>query len=105
MAFTYKGKKNRCSQKWHKKIHTEATEFTNLGDYWYKASSRFTIPDGVSVVRYFEISDLKCNWNTLDIRKHKIKLVYDSITETKNTDTVTLKTLGDSQAKLRVKLQ
>jgi hypothetical protein len=57
------------------------------------------------VVRYFEISDLKWNWNTLDIRKHKIKLVYDSITETKNTDTVTLKTLGDSQAKLRVKLQ
>ena len=57
------------------------------------------------MVRYFEISDLKWNWNTLDIRKHKIKLVYDSITETKNTDTVTLKTLGDSQAKLRVKLQ
>lgn len=73
-AFTYKGKKNRSSQKWHKKIYTEATEFTDLGDNWYKASSRFTVPDGVSVVPSFGISDIKGNWNTLDIRKHKIQL-------------------------------
>jgi hypothetical protein len=104
-AFTYKGKKNCSSQKWHQKIYTEATEFTDLGDYWYKASSRFTVPDEVSVVRSFGITDLKGNWNTLDIRKHKIQLVSDSITETKYTDSVTLTTLGDSQAKLRVKLQ
>ena len=89
----YKGKKNRNSQDWTT-IEAKETQFELLGNGWYKSSSRFTVPDGVSMVRSFGITDVKGSWNTLDIRKHQIQLVFNSITEKTYTDN--LSTLAES---------
>ncbi|MBD2498744.1 LamG-like jellyroll fold domain-containing protein [Nostoc sp. FACHB-280] len=103
-AITYKGKKNRRSQDWIT-IIAEATEFISLGNSWYKASCRFTVPDGVSVVRSFGISNITGNWNTLEICKHQIQLISDSITEIKYTDDVNLTSLVDNQVSLQQDLK
>ena len=104
-ALTYKGKKSRYAQDWIP-IRAEATEITAVGNNWYKASSRFTVPDGVSLMRSFGIGDIKGTWQTLEIRHHKVRLVSDSITETKYTDTVTqLTTLADNQIQLQESLK
>ncbi len=100
-SLTYKGKKSQRSQNWIT-ITAKATEFTSLDNNWYKASSSFTVPDGVSMVRSFGISEINGNWATLEIRKHKIQLTSDSITEVKYTDTIAnLTTLADSQIQLQ----
>ncbi|MEG4836976.1 LamG domain-containing protein [Microcoleus sp. B9-D4] len=80
-------------------------EFEDLKNGWYRASCNVTIPERVSLLRSFEIANIKGNWTTLEIRKHRIRLLSDSITECKYTDTVTLATLADRQATLPAKLQ
>ncbi len=57
------------------------------------------------MMRTFEISDVEGNWSNLEIRKHRIQLTLDSITEQKYTDGMTLETLADSQAELPSKLK
>ncbi|MBE9028355.1 LamG domain-containing protein [filamentous cyanobacterium LEGE 11480] len=103
---TYKGKKNRNSQLWVD-IVSGATQFESAVEAgWYKASSRFTVPDGVSMIRAFGIGDLNGDWTRLDIRKHKMELVSDSITEDNYTDRVAnLKSLVDNQIQLQEDLK
>lgn len=72
---------------------------------WYRASCNVTIPDGVSLLRSFEIADINGDWESLEIRKHRIRLVSDSISEAKYTDTVTLETLADNQTTLAATLE
>ncbi|MEG4960080.1 MULTISPECIES: LamG domain-containing protein [unclassified Microcoleus] len=103
-ALTYKGKKSQRSQDWIT-ILAGTTQFTSLGNNWYKASSSFTVPDGISLVRSFGISDINGNWTTLEIRKHKIQLDSDSITEKKYTNRVNLTTLAETQAPLKLTLK
>jgi hypothetical protein len=70
-------------------------------DGWYRASARFTIPDGVTMLRSFEIDQIKGDWLQLEIRKHQIQLVSNTITEERYgyTTTAKLETLGnDTQA-------
>ncbi|WP_155117868.1 hypothetical protein, partial [Microcystis aeruginosa] len=64
-----------------------------------------TIPDEVSVLRSFEIAKVQGDWQSLEIRKHRIRLLSDSITEAKYTDGVTLATLVDNHATLAAKLK
>ncbi|MBD2203270.1 RICIN domain-containing protein [Calothrix sp. FACHB-1219] len=79
LTFIYKGKKSRSSQDWIE-ITASSTQITPLDNNWYKASSSFTVPDGVSLVRSFGIGNIQGNWTQLEIRKHRITLVCDSIT-------------------------
>lgn len=103
-TFAYKGKKNRSSQDWTT-ITAETTAFTNIGNNWYKASSRFTVPDGMSMLRSFGISDIKGSWTALEIRKHQIQLISNSITEQTYIDDIALKTFADNQIAAKEQLK
>ena len=47
------------------------------------------------MIRTFELAEVKGTWSTLEIRKHRIQLISDSITEDKYTDSVSLSTVAD----------
>ncbi len=96
---SYWGKTSRSSQE---KIPFSAVQnqFQNLGDGWYLASCRFTVPENISMLRCFEIAQVRGTWNSLEIRKHRIRLVSDAITEAKYNDTVTLTSIVDRYAAL-----
>lgn len=104
-TFSYWGKTSRSAEE--KKTISSAVQnkFEDLGNGWYRASCNVTIPDEVSVLRSFEIAQVQGNWQSLEIRKHRIRLLSDSITEAKYTDDVTLTTLVDNHATLAVKLK
>jgi hypothetical protein len=59
----------------------------------------------VSLLRSFEIAKVQGTWQSLEIRKHQIRLLSDTITEAKYTDGVTLATLVDDHATLAAKLK
>ncbi|MDB9324057.1 hypothetical protein PN483_16560 [Nodularia spumigena CS-591/04] len=80
-------------------------EFEDLGNGWYRASCTLTIPDEISLLRSFEIAKVHGNWNSLEIRKHRIRLLSDAITTAKYTDDVALATLANDQATLTTNLQ
>jgi Concanavalin A-like lectin/glucanases superfamily len=96
---THWGKSNRSSQQ-STAIGTETSTFTPLRDGWYLASTRFTVPSGISLVRSFELSNVKGTWNSLEIRKHRIRSVSDAITAVQYVDSVTLTTLAGNQSVL-----
>ncbi len=73
-------------------------EFEDLGNGWYRASCTLTIPDEISLLRSFEITNVQGNWNSLEIRKHRIRLLSDAITAAKYTDGIALTILADEQA-------
>lgn len=75
-------------------------KFEDLGGGWYRVSGNVTIPDGISMLRCFEIANVKGDWQSLEIRKHRICLMSESITEFKYSDSVGLTTLDDNQASL-----
>ena len=106
-TLSYWGKSSRSAE--DKKIiaaeQIKQDEFEDLGKGWYRACCNVTIPDGVSLLRSFEIDHVKGNWLSLEIRKHRIRLLSDSITEAKYTDGVTLATLVDDHATLATKLK
>lgn len=84
-------------------INSQQNEFVDLGNGWYRATSRFTIPDDINLLRTFEIADICGSWDTLEIRKHHLRLISNIITEASFNDRVKLRTLGlqdpqDSQA-------
>ncbi|HAJ60970.1 MAG TPA: hypothetical protein DCP31_18320, partial [Cyanobacteria bacterium UBA8543] len=103
-TFAYWGKTSRSAEE-KKTVSAVQNKFEDLGNGWYRASCNVTIPDEVSMLRSFEIANIKGNWQSLEIRKHCIRLLSDSITEAKYTDSVTLKTLADEQASLPAQLQ
>ncbi|MDT9179729.1 MAG: LamG domain-containing protein [Limnospira sp. PMC 1291.21] len=80
-------------------------EFEDLGNGWYRASCTLTIPDEISLLRSFEIARVQGNWNSLEIRKHRIRLLSDAITTAKYIDDVALVTLGDDQPTLSHELK
>jgi hypothetical protein len=75
-------------------IASEQDKFADLGNGWYRATSRFTIPDGVALLRTFEISDIVGTWDSLEIRKQHLRLVSNTITEASFNDSVSLASLG-----------
>ncbi|MBD1886889.1 LamG-like jellyroll fold domain-containing protein [Microcoleus vaginatus] len=102
-TLSYWGKTSRSAEE-EKPIATVQNKFEDLGNGWYRASCNFTIPDEVSMLRSFEIINIKGDWVSLEIRKHRIRLVSGSITKAKYTDSVTLAPLADSQLTLAAKL-
>ncbi|REJ45369.1 MAG: LamG domain-containing protein [Microcystis aeruginosa TA09] len=103
-TLSYWGKTSRSAEE-KKTISAVQNKFEDLGNGWYRASCNVTIPDEVSLLRSFEIAKVQGNWQSLEIRKHRIRLLSDSITEAKYTDDVTLTTLVDNHATLAVKLK
>lgn len=92
---------------WGQKTHRSKDQISFPGDVtefkpaseqgWYIASCRFTVPSEVNLVRCFEISDVVGTWDTLEIRKQRIRKISDVITEATYTDAVTLSSLGSNQ--------
>ncbi|MFM7792492.1 MAG: hypothetical protein ACKO90_31815, partial [Microcystis panniformis] len=103
-TFSYWGKTSRSAEE-KKTISAVQNKFEDLGNGWYRASCNVTIPDEVSLLRSFEIAKVQGNWQSLEIRKHRIRLLSDSITETKYTDGVSLTTLADNQGTLAMYLE
>jgi hypothetical protein len=103
-TFSYWGKTSRSAEE-KKTISAVQNKFEDLGNGWYRASCNVTIPDEVSLLRSFEIAKVQGDWQSLEIRKHRIRLLSDSITEAKYTDGVTLATLADDHATLAAKLK
>ena len=103
-TFSYWGKTSRSAEE-KKTISAVQNKFEDLGKGWYRASCNVTIPDEVSLLRSFEIAKVQGDWQSLEIRKHRIRLLSDSITEAKYTDGVTLATLVDDHATLAAKLK
>ena len=68
----------------------EGFQFEELGEGWWRASSRFVIPQGVRLLRCFELAQVRGSWSTLELRRHGLNIV---------SDTVTL-SLADEQAQL-----
>lgn len=91
--FAYWGKTSRSAEE-KKSISAVQNKFENLGNGWYRASCNVTIPDGISVVRLFEIVNIQGNWASLEIRKHRVQLVSDAITEERYTDNTNLTLLA-----------
>ncbi|MEG3440322.1 LamG-like jellyroll fold domain-containing protein [Pannus brasiliensis CCIBt3594] len=106
-TFAYWGKLSRSAEdKIVIKIKDKARTFEDLGNGWYRAACRVTIPDGVSMLRCFEIAKVSGDWESLEIRKHRIASVSNSITEASYTQNLSnLKSLADNQATLSAKLR
>jgi Concanavalin A-like lectin/glucanases superfamily/Ricin-type beta-trefoil lectin domain-like len=105
-AFSYWGKTSRGS-KAVKIIPTgsvQQSDFVSLGGGWYKATCRVVIPDGMSLLRAFEIADVRGKWGAeaaapagewtaIDVRKHRIRLISNAVTRDSYTDAATLASL------------
>ena len=79
----------------------ESTE--ELG--WHRATCRFIVPPGVRLLRCFEVGDVLGDWNTLEIRRHAVKMVSDTVTRSDANETAKLSSLrstgeADPNAKL-----
>ncbi len=103
-TLSYWGKTSRSAEE-KKTISAVQNKSEDLGNGWYRASCNVTIPDEVSLLRSFEIANVHGDWESLEIRKHRIRLLSDSITEAKYTDGVNLATLVDDHATLAAKLK
>ncbi|MEG3833982.1 LamG-like jellyroll fold domain-containing protein [Microcoleus sp. Z1_C3] len=105
-SFAYWGKTSQSAEgkKTIPAEYIKQNQFEDLDNGWYRASCNVTIPNGISMLRSFEIKDLG-DWESLEIRKHRIRLLSDSITEAKYADSVSLDIFADSQATLATKLK
>lgn len=105
-AFSYYGKSTRSSLEVipFPLTSVQQSDFLSLGGGWYRATCRVIVPDGVSVMRAFELSNVRGKWGSeaappanewtaLDIRKHRIRLVSDAVTRESYTDLAPLASL------------
>ncbi|MEG4484244.1 LamG-like jellyroll fold domain-containing protein [Microcoleus sp. D2_18a_B4] len=73
----------------------ENYQFESAGEAgWHRATCRFIVPQGVRLVRCFEVSNVQGNWKTLEIRRHSVKLVSDTVTRSDADETAKLKSLA-----------
>lgn len=112
--FSYWGKKSRNSKN---KIRftndlIQMNDFKSADGGWHKAECLFVIPEGVSLVRSFGIDKIRglwmtgaeapdYEWTVMEVRKHRIELVSDSITQELYTDEISLAELADDQRGLK----
>ena len=106
-AFSYHGKRSRGSKETtpFPPGSVQQSDFVALAGGWYKATCRVVIPDGISLMRAFEIADVRgrwgaeatapaTEWTAIDIRKHRIRLISDAVTRDSYTDTTALTSLS-----------
>ncbi len=69
----------------------QQADFAPLADGWYRASCRVTVPDGVPLLRAFEIANVRgtwgaeptlpqAEWTAIYIRKHLARMISDVVT-------------------------
>jgi hypothetical protein len=64
------------------------------GEPWILARCTFTVPEGVSLVRAFGISDLTGAWNAITVRRHRITELSQSVREHTAAESVQLTSLA-----------
>lgn len=74
-------------------------QFEALADGWYRATCRF-LPQGVRLVRCFELSDVRGNWHTLEIRRHQIQYISSVVTASQIESTAKVPSLVNPLAGL-----
>lgn len=79
--------------------------FADVGDGWLRASCRLTIPDGVALLRSFEIAEVRGTWDRIEIRKHGMRLISDAITELYYEDAPPLRPLSAAGGDLETQLK
>ncbi|WP_438031091.1 LamG-like jellyroll fold domain-containing protein [Sorangium sp. So ce233] len=112
-AFSYWGKSSRGSKEILRVPagSVQQSDFESLGGGWYKASCRVVVPDGMSLLRAFEIADVRGKWGTessppgdewtaIQVRKHRIRLVSDAVTRDSYTDASKLSSLPAQKQEL-----
>jgi hypothetical protein len=67
-------------------------------DGWRIARARYTIPAGMTHLRHFQITPPGGSWSRLEVRKHRMEQLIDTITQAEYTDAVTLTSLADQYA-------
>ena len=63
---------------------------TNIDDGWKRGAARFTIPDGMTHLRAFEMRAPDGAWTEMRLRNHAIERVRNTLTRLGCSDTVTL---------------
>lgn len=102
-VFRYWGKTSRASREAvvFPAENVQMHRFEALGDGWWRASCRVVVPDGIGVMRAFEVADVSGSWTAIDIRKHRIRQISDAVTRDGYTDALALRSLpAQSQADL-----
>ncbi len=105
-AFSYFGKSARSSLEVipFPATSVQPSDFVSLGGGWYRATCRVLVPDGVSVMRAFELANVRGKWGgeatppanewtALDIRRHRIRLISDAVTRESYVDPAPLSSL------------
>ncbi|MEM7373069.1 MAG: LamG-like jellyroll fold domain-containing protein [Bacteroidota bacterium] len=103
--FSYWGKKDRHTiEKIPTGFKEKQANFEAIpnGDGWYRASCTFEIPPGCGLIRLFNLKLIRGdNWDQLHIRRHKITLNSNSVTEQYIQDEVLLNPLGGDDQHLQ----
>lgn len=87
-------------------------DFVPLASGWYRATCRVTVPDGVRLMRLFELSAVRGlwageesappgEWTAIDIRRHQLQLIESAITRAEYTDALPLEPLSVNSAAAR----
>ena len=74
----------------------ETYEFETLTEGWQAATCRFLVPEGVRLLRCFEAANVAGDWATLEVRRHTLKLVSDTVTLSTLDETARLPLLATS---------
>lgn len=91
------GRLSRASQE--KQTFTpmqETYEFETLTEGWQATTCRFLVPEGVRLLRCFEAANVAGDWATLEVRRHTLKLVSDTVTLSTLDETSRLPLLANS---------
>ena len=79
-------------------IRATATTFTHVEGPWWRASATYVIPDDITVLRAFGISEVRGAWQTLTIRRHAIHQVIHAITRVRHDEPASVSRLADDLA-------
>ncbi len=96
-SFSHWGKISRSAEE-RMVIASAQNAFEALDDGWYRASCRFTVPEDMNFVRCFELASIAGDWQSMEIRKHRVRLMSDSITQAQYVDKPSLTVLGSQQS-------
>lgn len=103
-SFAHWGKLSRSAEE-QTAIPCVQHAFTALGNGWHRASCTFTVPAEVNLARCFELTAIAGDWQSMEVRKHQVRLLSDSITAAQYVDRATLPSLGDAGGPMQVKLR
>lgn len=71
-------------------------EVVDLADGWRRAACRFTVPDGVALIRAFGIDSFTGTWDALEVRRHRVQAQTRVVTELRSSVTPSLPVLADT---------